>query len=46
MAGNEHTNGTDEEPVSFLDILGPELERNSVLADELAQLLVPPGLFS
>lgn len=47
MAGDEErTEGTDEELVSFLDILGPELERSSVLAGELAQLLVPPGLFS
>lgn len=29
-----------------VDLVGPELARCSVLADELAQLLLPAGLFS
>ena len=29
-----------------IDIVGPELERCSVLADRLARLLLPDGLFS
>ncbi|MCA1655562.1 MAG: hypothetical protein LC635_03760 [Pseudonocardiaceae bacterium] len=35
-----------EAEVSLLDMLGPELERCSVLADELARLLLPARLFS
>lgn len=36
----------DEDDVTVLDIVGPELERCSVLADRLARLLLPEGLFS
>lgn len=36
----------DEDEVTVLDIVGPELERCSVLADRLAHLLLPEGLFS
>jgi hypothetical protein len=36
----------DEDDVTVLDIVGPELERCSALADRLAQLLLPDGLFS
>lgn len=36
----------DEEEVTVLDIVGPELERCSALADRLARLLLPEGLFS
>jgi hypothetical protein len=38
-----------EEPeadVSVLDVVGPELARCSALADRLARLLLPEGLFS
>lgn len=31
---------------SVVDVLGPELARCSALADELARLLVPTGLFT
>jgi hypothetical protein len=36
----------DEDEVTVLDIVGPELERCSELADRLARLLLPEGLFS
>jgi hypothetical protein len=36
----------DEDEVTVLDIVGPELERCSALADRLARLLLPDGLFS
>jgi hypothetical protein len=36
----------DEDDVTVLDIVGPELERCSALADRLARLLLPEGLFS
>jgi hypothetical protein len=36
----------DEDEVTVLDIVGPELERCSALADRLARLLLPEGLFS
>lgn len=37
--------GEDSIP-SVLDVVTPALERSSVLADELAQLLLPARLFS
>ncbi len=36
----------DEDDLTVLDVLGPELERCSALADRLARLLLPDGLFS
>ena len=36
----------DEDDLTVLDLLGPELERCSALADRLARLLLPDGLFS
>lgn len=36
----------DEEDVTVLDVVGPELERCSALADRLARLLLPESLFS
>jgi hypothetical protein len=35
-----------DEPDDIMDIVGPELERCSALADRLARLLLPEGLFS
>lgn len=36
----------DQEDVTVLDVVGPELERCSALADRLARLLFPESLFS
>jgi hypothetical protein len=36
----------EQDEVTVLDVVGPELERCSVLADRLARLLLPDGLFS
>lgn len=36
----------DEDDPTVLDLVGPELERCSALADRLARLLLPEGLFS
>jgi hypothetical protein len=36
----------DEDEVTVLDVVGPELERCSALADRLAGLLLPASLFS
>lgn len=41
---NGHVDEQDD--VTVLDIVGPELERCSALADRLARLLLPEGLFS
>ena len=41
---NGHVDEQDE--VTVLDVVGPELERCSALADRLARLLLPAGLFS
>jgi hypothetical protein len=41
---NGHVDEEDE--VTVLDVVGPELERCSVLADRLARLLLPESLFS
>ena len=36
----------DEDDLTVLDVMGPELERCSALADRLARLLLPASLFS
>jgi hypothetical protein len=43
---DEQGEAEGEVSASALDALGPELARCSALADELARLLLPAGLFS
>lgn len=43
---DEHEETDAEVSASVLDVVGPELARCSALADELARLLLPAGLFS
>jgi hypothetical protein len=46
---DEHGDTEDDtigEVQDVVDLVGPELARCSVLADELARLLLPAGLFS
>ena len=42
---NGHVDDEDDD-LAVLEVLGPELERCSALADRLARLLLPDGLFS
>ena len=37
---------SEEPEQDLLDLVAPELERGSALADELARLLLPAGLFT
>jgi hypothetical protein len=43
---DEQRETNTEATPSVMDVVGPELARCSALADELARLLLPAGLFS